>query len=100
MLTPVLPMAALGEGDLVAVRVSGQDILVCNVNGNFHALHARCTHAGQSLANARLHGHEVACPLHGARFDVRTGVCTRAPASAPIRTFPVLIEAGKVCIDL
>lgn len=100
MFEPVLPIASLSEGDVVQVRVAGQELLVCQVDGGFYAVDARCSHAAQSLAHGRLAGFELKCPLHGASFDIRTGACTRAPATAPIRTFPVILDGGKVCIDV
>lgn len=100
MITPVLPMAALDEGDTVMVQIAGQPILVCLVEGQYYAVSGTCTHARQSLATGRLRGFEISCPLHGARFDIRSGVCTRAPAQTPIQRFPVVLEGGKVCVDV
>ena len=40
------------------------------------------------------------CPLHGATFDIRDGSCTGAPASRPIRSFPVRIEDDWIEVDL
>ena len=96
MAVPVMPMAALSSGEMTLVRVNDVDVLVCNVEEQYFAVEARCSHAAQSLATGRLRGHEISCPLHGARFDVRTGACTRAPAQRPIKRFPVFLEAGKV----
>lgn len=100
MLTPTISIAALGEGETTVVQVAGTEILLCNVEGQFYAVDAQCSHARQTLATGRLRGHQISCPLHGARFDVRTGACTAAPAKRPIRSFPVLIEAGKVCVQV
>ena len=100
MLTPTISIAALGEGETTVVKVADTEILLCNVDGQFYAVDAQCSHARQTLATGRLRGYQISCPLHGARFDVRTGVCTAAPAKRPIRSFPVLIEAGKVCVQL
>lgn len=98
MSTPVLRMAELGEGQATAVQVNGVHVLVCQVEGQYYAVHAQCPHARQSLASGRLRGHEIVCPLHGARFDVRTGACTAGPAQQPIQRFPVTLEGGKVCV--
>jgi nitrite reductase/ring-hydroxylating ferredoxin subunit len=38
--------------------------------------------------------------LHGASFDVRNGACTGAPASRPIRSFPLRIVDGMIEVDL
>jgi 3-phenylpropionate/trans-cinnamate dioxygenase ferredoxin subunit len=45
-------------------------------------------------------GHEIECPYHGARFDVRTGEAVRLPAAAPVRTFPVKIVDGNLLVAL
>ena len=100
MLVAVMPMAALDEGETALCRASGRDLLVACVEGRYFAVAGHCTHAGQSLERARLDGHELVCPRHGARFDIRTGACTRGPAASPLRSFPILIEHGKLCVDL
>lgn len=99
-LIPVLPMAALTEGQMAPVQVQGEALLICHVDGQYYAVRDQCSHAKQRLSSGRLRGREVSCPLHGARFDVRTGACLAAPATAPVQTFPVLLEGGKVCVEL
>lgn len=99
-LIPVLPMAALAEGEMTPVQIEGQDLLICQVEGQYYAMRDQCSHARQRLSTGRLRGCEVSCPLHGARFDVRTGQALAAPATVPIQTFPVLLEGGKVCVEL
>ena len=100
MATPVMAMADLGEGETACVRVQGLEVLVSQVHGQFYAVHAQCSHAAQSLAHAKVRGTQVSCPLHGAKFDIRTGECLAAPAQIPLTRFPVFIEAGKVCIEI
>ncbi len=94
-----LPMAALSDGGTALLKADGIDILVCCVAGQYYAVDGHCSHAKQKLISGRLRGFEISCPLHGARFDVRTGACTAAPATQPIKRFPVTLEGGKVCID-
>ena len=93
-------MAAMQEGDLVGATVAGRQILITMVYGQYYAFEAHCSHAKQSLATGRLKDYEISCPLHGAKFDIRTGACTKAPADKPIQTFSVLLEGGKVCVVL
>ena len=100
MLIPTISMAALPEGETTVVPVNGAPVLLCHLEGQFFATSAICPHAGQSLAAGRLRNGEISCPLHGARFDVRTGACTRGPSQAPLQTYPVLIEAGKLCVQV
>jgi nitrite reductase/ring-hydroxylating ferredoxin subunit len=51
-----------------------------NVDGTFFALDQTYTHRGGPLAEGEISGHEVTCPWHGARFDVRTGEVVGPPA--------------------
>ena len=45
---------------------------------------------------SELHGFEIECPRHGARFDVRTGAARCAPAYEPTAVFPVKVEDGAI----
>jgi len=93
---PVMSMTALAEGEMTVARIGGEEILIVNVYGQYYAISNRCSHAGRPLATGTLHGHELTCPAHGARFDVRTGAALGAPAESGLKRFPVLIEAGRV----
>jgi len=97
---PVAKISQVPEGQAVHLNVNGQAVLLCQVDGQFYAVSAICPHAGQKLYGGRLHGWEVVCPLHRARFDVRNGACTAAPAAESLHSFPVLLEAGKVSIGM
>ena len=100
MIATTISIADLREGDSIGVKLDGVEVLICHVEGRLYAVHAQCSHARQSLLGARVRGHQVSCPLHGAKFDVRTGACLAAPAQQPITTFPVMIEGGKVWVDV
>jgi naphthalene 1,2-dioxygenase system ferredoxin subunit len=41
-------------------------------------------------------GHEIECPLHQGRFDVRDGRATCEPAEEALRSYPVKIERARV----
>jgi 3-phenylpropionate/trans-cinnamate dioxygenase ferredoxin subunit len=71
-------------------------IAVYNIEGEYYAVEDTCTHDGGELAGGELHGFEVECPRHGARFDLRDGAVTAPPAVMPIATFPVRVENGEI----
>lgn len=71
-------------------------IAVYNIDGDLYAVEDVCTHDGAELAGGEVHGFEVECVRHGARFDVRTGAVTCPPAYEPIATFPVREEHGAI----
>ena len=80
---------ALAPGEMKAVQHAGFSILVCNVDGEFHALENECSHAAVPLDEGTLRGCELECAFHGALFDVRSGEALAMPATAPVRVFPV-----------
>ncbi|MEZ5558999.1 MAG: non-heme iron oxygenase ferredoxin subunit [Pseudomonadales bacterium] len=99
-MTPIAPLNALEDGEMMACRVDGVDVLLCRVDGRYFALANHCSHARQVLHTGKLRGFEITCPLHGARFDIRDGRCLAAPATQAVSTFPVLIENGKVNVSV
>jgi 3-phenylpropionate/trans-cinnamate dioxygenase ferredoxin subunit len=98
---PVAPSDGIPAGGVLVVTVKEVDILLCRTaDGALYAVENLCTHEFSPLGPGRLVGCEIECPKHGARFDVRTGEVTRLPAAAPIRTFPVKVEDGRVLVDM
>ena len=61
------------------MELGGEEVLVANVGGVFHAIGNRCTHRGGDLSAGRLEGRVVTCPRHGSRFDVTTGEALSGP---------------------
>jgi 3-phenylpropionate/trans-cinnamate dioxygenase ferredoxin subunit len=43
-----------------------------------------------------IEGHEIECPRHGARFDIRSGEVLCPPAYTPTAKFPMQIADGAV----
>jgi 3-phenylpropionate/trans-cinnamate dioxygenase ferredoxin subunit len=86
-----------GRGRLV--EVGGRLIALFNCAGTFYALDDTCTHAAASLSEGYLEGTAVECPLHGARFDLRTGAALWSPAFVPVATYAVRVDGPDVLVD-
>ena len=71
-----------------------------DVDGQIYATDNVCTHGHARLCEGFLEGHEIECPLHQGKFDVRNGKPTCAPVTEAIRSYPVRIEAGRVFLSL
>ncbi|MCB2198301.1 Rieske 2Fe-2S domain-containing protein [bacterium] len=82
------------------VEVNGEDVLLVNDGGEIHGLSPYCTHDGENLDAEEVHDHQVECPRHGARFDVRSGEVTRMPAVYGIASYPIKVENGKVFVEV
>ncbi|MFK0379715.1 non-heme iron oxygenase ferredoxin subunit [Pandoraea sp. NPDC090278] len=91
---------AIPEDDVVGVVVGERDIALYGVEGDVFATDNVCTHGNARLCDGFLEGHEIECPLHQGKFDVRTGAAMCAPLTEAVRTYPIRIEAGKVYVDL
>lgn len=83
----------LAEGSALGARPGGHPIAVFRQGGQLFATDSLCTHAFVPLEDGLLEGFEIECPVHQARFDIRTGACTAFPARFPLRTFPVREKA-------
>jgi 3-phenylpropionate/trans-cinnamate dioxygenase ferredoxin subunit len=59
-----------------------------------------CSHDDGPVAEGELDGHEIECPRHGARFDVRDGKVLSFPAIVSIPAYPVRVEDGEVLVGL
>ena len=92
----VCATSELLPGEYRVVYDGETPIAVFNIDGDLYAIEDLCTHDGGELTGGVIEGHEVECPRHGARFDIRTGVALTPPAYEPTPKFPVKTEAGAV----
>jgi len=86
--------------DVIGVSVAGREVALYSVEGSVYATDNICTHGHARLCEGFLEGHEIECPLHQGRFDVRTGAPACAPVTEAIRAYPVKIEGGRVFLSL
>lgn len=88
--------AGLADNGTVVVTLGGTEVLLCRSGGAVFAIANRCTHADEPLACGRIRNGWIACPAHGARFDLATGEVVGPPATEALRTFPVRVVDGVV----
>lgn len=96
----VAARAEVVPGEMIAARVGGEDILLIELDGEVHALANICPHAYALMSDGFLEGGEVECPLHAARFDIRTGKCLGGPSMDDLARFEVRIEGADVLVRL
>lgn len=88
----------LQDDEVMAVTVSGARIALYRSEGEFFATDNRCTHAEAQMSDGFLEDGCIECPLHQARFDIRTGKALCAPATADLRTHAVRREGDDIFI--
>lgn len=85
----------VAPGDQGGVAVA----LFRNDEGEYFATADTCTHEDWSLGeDSDLEGNEVVCPLHMARFDIRSGEALCFPATIALATFEVVVDDDKVYV--
>ena len=90
----------VGPGEIKQYVLEDRFVALCNVEGEFHAFEDVCTHQFTHLSDGEFEGSEVRCPLHGARFDVKTGAAKSLPAVKPVPKHEVKVENGNVYVAL
>ena len=87
-----------GEMKVAFDEVTGTPIAVFNLDGMFYALEDQCTHEDFELSAGEVDAAtgEIECVLHGAKFDLRSGDATCAPAYTPVAKFQVRVVDGAI----
>lgn len=98
--TDAAAVADVPEDDVIGVTVAGRDLALYNAGGEIFATDNLCTHGHARLCDGFLDGHEIECPLHQGKFDVRTGQPTCAPVTEALRSYPVKIEGHRVFLAI
>lgn len=90
-----------GEAVLIPAEQNGTDadIAVFHAeDGNFYALDDTCTHETASLSDGWIEGTEVECPVHSAKFCLKSGTALCMPATIAARTHKIEVTDGEVML--
>lgn len=86
----------LESGQSQSVFVDDYPALVARIDDQFYVVEDVCTHDGQPLAGGIICDGQIACPRHGAKFDLKTGEAKSMPATKAIKAFHVEVRDGAV----
>jgi nitrite reductase/ring-hydroxylating ferredoxin subunit len=91
--TSVAPVGSLTR--IVTGDAPVRRICLANLHGRVFAFEDACPHRGGRLSNGELVGTAVQCPVHGWRFDVRSGI---GPGSRRLIRYPVQALDGELTV--
>jgi ethylbenzene dioxygenase ferredoxin subunit len=97
-LVPLVAATAVADGAVVQIMHGGEALAVYNLAGSYYVTADTCSHGNASLADGYVEGEEVECPFHQGRFHIPSGTPTSLPCAVPIKTYPVTMQDGMVCI--
>ena len=89
---PVCDIDAIPEGERIFIEVGDIPVAIFHIDGEFYAIADVCTHDDGPLGDGEVEDHQIICPRHGARFDIRTGEVLALPAVRGVKVFPTKIE--------
>ena len=91
----------LPNGERLFVEIDALSLVVFNIAGKYFAIEDVCSHDDGPLGDGDFEDEfEVACPRHGARFDVRNGHALSLPAVEDISAYPVRVVDGNIEIGI
>ena len=90
----------LSAGEVIGIEAGGRSIAIYDCDGELFATDNICTHAYACLSDGWLDGGTIECPLHAARFEVRTGRVLDPPATEDLQTYPVRLVDDEIQIKL
>jgi 3-phenylpropionate/trans-cinnamate dioxygenase ferredoxin component len=84
------------------VDVDDRLVALIHAAGHWYALDDVCTHDGGPLSDGPIDGEArtIACPRHGAQFDLATGAALTMPATKPTIAHEVRVEGDRVLVRL
>jgi 3-phenylpropionate/trans-cinnamate dioxygenase ferredoxin subunit len=82
------------------LEVDDNLVVLFHIDGQFYCIDDVCTHDGGPLGEGQLCDHAIACPRHGAKFDVRTGKALTMPATEATLAHEVKIEGDAVYVRI
>ena len=90
------------NNEVRAFEHDGRQIAIYNVGGQLYATDDICSHAYAELHEGYLDTDDctIECPLHGSRFDIRSGAALSLPAYEPIAVFRVRVEDENVFVEI
>ena len=91
---------AVAPGTMRGVVISMQPLVLINVDGDFYCLEDKCSHQDFPLSDGELHGTDLTCIHHGARFDACTGKNKSLPAVRPVKSFPVEARDDGIYVEI
>jgi ferredoxin-nitrite reductase len=88
----------IAEGSGKLFRSKEEEVAVFKSNGQLYGIQNNCPHEGGQLSKGRIEDGEVVCPLHGYRFDLKTGACSTNP-KLKAKVFKLVAQGDQVTVE-
>jgi 3-phenylpropionate/trans-cinnamate dioxygenase ferredoxin subunit len=96
----VASIGELADGERLIFEIGELPVALFFLGGQYYAIADVCSHDDGPVAEGELEGLEIACPRHGARFDLESGAALTLPAVVDIPAYPVRVVGDEIQIGL
>lgn len=95
-------LADIPAGTSRRFDVGAHRIALIRIGDDVYAIGDTCSHANASLSEGEVDEEEghIACGLHGAVFDVKTGQPLSLPATRPVPAYEVRVDGQDVLVSI
>ena len=99
---PAAKLSELPDPGKLLVEVDDHLVVLIRIGGRVYCIDDVCTHDGGPLSEGELDTSActIACPRHGAKFDIRDGRALTMPATKPTGAHEVRIEGDQILVKL
>jgi nitrite reductase/ring-hydroxylating ferredoxin subunit len=95
----VAAASQLRDGEPLPAKLGETPIALYRLGEHIYAIDDVCTHAFALLSQGFIENGAIECPLHQAKFDIATGKCLAAPATADLSRYAVRIEGEDIYVS-
>ena len=98
----VAKFSELADGHSLLVEVEDRVLALFRLGGEIYCLDDVCTHDGGPLSEGPIDAKActIACPRHGAKFDLRTGAALTMPATKATQVHEVKVVGDDIQVKL
>jgi len=96
----VAKTSELGDPGKTLLEVDDRIVVLIRTGDEYFCIDDVCTHDGGPLSEGQLANHTIACPRHGAKFDIRTGKALTMPATVDTAAHEVKVEGEDIYVRL
>ena len=90
----------ISDGGKLLVEVDDRLVILFQVGNDYFCIDDVCTHDGGTLSDGPHEGFEIACPRHGARFDIRCGKAMCMPATQDTVAHKVKVDGEEILVKI
>jgi 3-phenylpropionate/trans-cinnamate dioxygenase ferredoxin subunit len=97
----VAAASSIPDPGRITLELGDRVVVLLRVGDDFFCIDDVCTHDGGPLGDGELiDGHKLACPRHGALFDIRDGRALTMPATEATACHEVKVAGDDVLVRL